>query len=409
MGLVHDLLIEPLGRVSFLYWGMVFFVFGCVVGSFLNVCIYRMPRGESIVSPPSHCPNCNWKIPWYFNIPILSWIILRGKCYNCGTRISPRYLIVEATTGILFAVCWFKFGATQPLLALIFAVFIAGLIAASFIDFEHYIIPDEITIGGIVVGILISIFYPTLHGVDSSAKSFLQSVIGVVVGGGLIFIIVQVGKLIFGRYKIRLGGSSRIIFTDDAMVILKKKEASSDESEGETMNRAEEGVCPVKDTQSASFSFRESDSECREVIPYDEIFSRESDTIVINAQTVELHDRCFWNVEVRLSPKTLKIGNEELNPETINFMEITAENIIIPREAMGFGDVKYMAGIGAFLGWQGVLFSLCASSIIGAVLGALILLFSGGRSTRIPYGPFISIAALIWVFFKDEILKLWLL
>jgi leader peptidase (prepilin peptidase)/N-methyltransferase len=398
--MVHEVIIDPLQQVSSVYWGTVFFVFGCIVGSFLNVCIHRLPREESIVSPPSHCPNCNWKIPWYFNIPIISWIVLRGKCYNCGVKISPRYLIVEALTGLLFLASWIKYGSSYPLLALIYSLFIAGLIAASFIDFEHYIIPDEITLGGIGLGILLSIFYPPLHGVDSAAKSFLNSLIGVATGAGLIFLIVQTGKLIFGRYKVKLDDHTRMVFTDENLVILKTKKDIDQPAETPQ-------DIPPQSEDWLHDPFRET-PQVRESIPYSEIFSRQSDCIIFHAKTLELHDRCFWNVDVKLSPKSLKIGKDEFNPETISFMEVTTDKIILPREAMGFGDVKYMAAIGAFLGWKGVLFSLCASSIIGALIGFVLLGITGNRSTKIPYGPFISIAALIWIFFGEDIIRLWL-
>src|ERR1043165_9299002 len=127
--------------VPFHFWSAVFFVFGCVVGSFLNVVIHRMPLEQSIVSPPSHCPHCNYSIPWYLNIPLVTWLWLRGKCANCGAKISIRYFLVELLTGIAFLGCWLAFGdPVHPLYSLprafVCTVFLAGLIAATFIDFE---------------------------------------------------------------------------------------------------------------------------------------------------------------------------------------------------------------------------------------------------------------------------------
>src|SRR5436190_8493108 len=140
--------------VPFHFWSIVFFIFGTVVGSFLNVCIYRMPRGESIASPPSHCPHCNYSIPWFLNIPLVTWLFLRGKCANCSAPISVRYFLVELLTGVAFMGCWLAFGGQSVFLALVYAVLLAGFIAATFIDFEHLIIPDEITLGGVAVGFL---------------------------------------------------------------------------------------------------------------------------------------------------------------------------------------------------------------------------------------------------------------
>src|ERR1700679_3690757 len=129
--------------VPFHCWSVVFFVLGCIVGSFLNVVIHRLPIEQSIVSPPSHCPHCNYAIPWYLNIPLVTWLYLRGKCANCGAPISIRYFLVELLTGVTFLGCWLGFGHQSALLALVYCVFLSGLIAATFIDFEHEIIPAE--------------------------------------------------------------------------------------------------------------------------------------------------------------------------------------------------------------------------------------------------------------------------
>src|SRR5664279_3211869 len=156
--------------VPFHFWSLVFFTFGCIVGSFLNVCIYRMPLDLSVVSPPSHCPKCKYSIPFYLNVPLLTWLWLRGRCKNCGLPISPRYFIVELLTGLVFLDCWLTFGWQSPALALVYSIFLAGLITATFIDFEHFIIPDEITLGGAVVGFMISFFLPSLHQANTHAQ-----------------------------------------------------------------------------------------------------------------------------------------------------------------------------------------------------------------------------------------------
>ncbi|MFM2296124.1 MAG: type prepilin-like protein leader peptide processing enzyme, partial [Verrucomicrobiota bacterium] len=96
--------------VPFHFWSVTFFFFGTIVGSFLNVVIHRMPLGESVVSPPSHCPYCKYSIPWWLNIPLLTWLMLRGKCKNCSAPISPRYFLVELLTGLAFLGCWLAFG-----------------------------------------------------------------------------------------------------------------------------------------------------------------------------------------------------------------------------------------------------------------------------------------------------------
>ena len=155
---------STLAAVPFHFWSFTFFVFGCIVGSFLNVCIHRMPLGESVVSPPSHCPHCQYQIPSYLNIPLVTWLWLRGKCANCAAPISPRYFAVELLTGLTFLVTWLHFGGKGFPSPIIYCVLLAGFIVATFIDLEHFIIPDEITIGGIVVGLLLSAAAPALQG-----------------------------------------------------------------------------------------------------------------------------------------------------------------------------------------------------------------------------------------------------
>src|SRR6516164_1339155 len=114
--------------VPFHFWSVNFFVLGCIVGSFLNVCIHRMPLGQSIVSPPSHCPHCRYSIPWCLNIPLVTWVYLRGRCRNCGAPISIRYFLVELLTGLVFLSCCLGFGRQSIWLPLVYAVFLSGLV-----------------------------------------------------------------------------------------------------------------------------------------------------------------------------------------------------------------------------------------------------------------------------------------
>jgi leader peptidase (prepilin peptidase)/N-methyltransferase len=344
-------------RVPFHFWSLAVFWFGCMVGSFLNVCIHRMPLGLSVVNPPSHCPHCKYSIPWYLNVPLLTWLMLRGKCKNCGAPISVRYFLVELLTGLLFLAAWVGYGRQSVWVALVYCLFLAGLIAATFIDFEHFIIPDEITIGGTVVGFLLSFALPQLHGAESIVGSLKASLIGLCVGGGVIYTVLRGGKLLFGRQKVELPADTRIVFGESAVVLPDKE------------------------------------------IPYGELFYRKSDVIVIKACTVEMVDRGYRDVEVRLSPELLCVGADEFDPEQVKYLEAVSAQITLPREAMGFGDVKFMAAIGAFLGWQATLFSLTVSSMIGAAVGVLLIITGKQQwSSRLPYGPYIALAALIWMF-----------
>lgn len=347
--------------VPFHFWSAVFFVFGCIVGSFLNVCIHRLPRGQSIVSPPSHCPHCNYSIPWYLNIPLVTWLWLRGRCRNCGAPISARYFLVELLTGLAFLGSWLAFGRESAGLALIYCLLLAGLLAASFIDVEHFIIPDEITVGGMLAGLICSCLVPLLHGQRTVLGSLFQSLAGVVVGAGLIYAIVRLGKLLFGRQRLALPENSTICFTDTHLHLPDR------------------------------------------VIPYEDLFYRRSDVIALHAERVELADRCYRDVRIRLSPERLQIGEDEFDPEQVPYMEVLSAEIVLPREAMGLGDVKFMASIGAFLGWPGVIFSLTVSSLIGAVCGLTLMALRRRKLAQIPYGPYIALAAVLWIFSGPQI------
>lgn len=344
-------------EVPFHFWSAVLFWLGCMVGSFLNVCIHRMPLGLSVVNPPSHCPHCKYSIPWYLNVPLLTWLMLRGRCKNCGAPISVRYFLVELLTGLMFLAVWLSFGKQSALVALVYCLFVAGLIAATFIDFEHFIIPDEITIGGMAVGFIISLLLPALHEQTTLTGAIKASGLGLAVGGGLIYAILRLGKLLFGRQRIELPANARIVFGESSVVLPDKE------------------------------------------IPYEELFYRQSDTIIIEAREVEMVDRCYRDVSVRLSPSRLRVGEDEFDPTQVRHLETVSNEITLPREAMGFGDVKFMAAIGAFLGWQATLFSLMVSSMIGAAVGvALICVRKREWSSRLPYGPYIALAAILWLF-----------
>jgi leader peptidase (prepilin peptidase)/N-methyltransferase len=350
--------------LPFHFWTVTAFVFGSIVGSFLNVCIHRMPLGQSIVSPPSHCPHCGYSIPWYLNIPLLTWIWLGGQCAHCKAPISARYLLVELLTAALFAACWIKFGQFSPLLAAAYGIFIAGLIVGSFTDLEHVIIPDQITYGGMVAGLLCSFFVPQMHlafpgftRLSSPGAGLMDSFLGLAVGAGIIYGILRVGKLFLGRQKVNLPPATRIVFTETAVQLP------------------------------------------GEEIAFEELFCRQSDAIELQALRVELIDRCYAGAPVRLTADCLQIGGDTFEPEKVLCLEVVAGRIVLPREVMGPADVTFMAAIGAFLGWGAVLFCLAISALLGSIVGGTaIVLKKRDWSSRIPYGPFIAVAAVVWIF-----------
>lgn len=251
------------------------FFFGACLGSFLNVCIHRIPRDESVVAPRSHCPSCGRLIPWFENIPLLSYVLLRGHCRGCGTRISPRYVLVELLTALLILAVWLAFGIDPR--TPVYILIVAGLVLATFVDFEHMIIPDRVSIGGMLLGPVCSFLVPVLHHQETRLGGLTDSLIGLAVGFGSLWLVAQVGRMAFKK------------------------------------------------------------------------------------------------------------------------------------DAMGFGDVKLLGAIGAFLGWKSVLFTIMFSSLAGSVVGVSLILAKGRKwQSRIPFGPYLAVAALVWIFQGEHWMNLYL-
>ena len=157
---------------------IVFAFVGLCIGSFLNVVIHRLPRGASVVAPPSRCPNCGYLLRWYDNVPVLSWVFLRGRCRKCGTPISIRYPIVEVLTMLVFLLHLWVFG--WSVLMAVRVVFATALVALFAIDLEHHLLPDRITLPGIVVGLIVSLAVP---------PGIVDSILGTLLGGGVLWAI----------------------------------------------------------------------------------------------------------------------------------------------------------------------------------------------------------------------------
>jgi len=353
------------------------FILGAVVGSFLNVVIYRLPLGLSVNEPRrSFCPHCKTQIPWYENLPLLSWLLLRGKCARCGARIAFRYFAVELLTAVLFLWFWNQGTETNHLsLVLPFWVLASLLVASSFIDLDHFIIPDELTLGGMVAGLVFSLALPELMGQTSHGMGLLWSAVGAASGYLLLWGVVEAGKLLFGKKK----------HTFDPPV----------------------EFCWTRQGEEAEFVVGE------DKMIWSEIFSRESDQLLMDADEIQVDGqpvvfpdskstplRFFYNQLILPSSES-----REVLLDTLETISGKVRSIVVPREAMGFGDVKFIACIGAFLGWKAVLFTIAAGSAIGAVVGvALILAGRRDASGRIPFGPYLALGALLWMMAGPAIL-----
>ena len=324
-------------------------VFGLVCGSFLNAVIHRLPRGIGLGQPRrSFCPQCGRSLPWYENIPVFSWLFLRGRCSGCGTGISARYPLVELLTAVLFVWLWWAF---PPWIAAAYMIFATLLVAGTFIDLEHMILPDSLTLGGAAVGVLLSMLVEGLQPGATWEERLRSSLFGAGVGFAVLFAVVELGKLAFGRKKIEL-----------------------DPAEGfELTGTAEE----------PRLKFGEEELELAEM------FYRPTDVLEVHAP-----DGDCW----RFTMEGATCNGERCDYAAALGWRGTARSVVIPREAMGFGDVKFMLTLGAFLGWPGALFSIAAGSVIGAVAGIGLLLARRLESAgRIPFGPYLAAGALLWI------------
>ena len=349
---------------------------GLITGSFLNAVIHRLPRGISLLNPKrSFCPGCGKTIPWHENLPVASWVLLRGRCSGCAMPIAIRYPLVELLTAVLYLLAWGRFGLPA---APVFWLFLSLLVAATFIDFDHLIIPDQITKGGVVAGLLCSLIVPGIMGATLWWQGLLLSLLGASLGFFLLWGVVELGKLAFGRRRIRAEVPTRLEITgSDAEPLLVFGE---------------------------------------ERILLADLFYREKDQVEASCEWFEidgerLHGEEDVGLSLILDPHGIRYGGRSWAYEGISeLMPLRTEvtSITLPREAMGFGDVKFLACIGAFLGWKGVLFSLFAGSILGALIGVVMMAATQGRSGgRIPFGPYLALGALLWVFVGPELLEVY--
>ena len=350
---------------------------GAAIGSFLNVCIYRLPLGLSVHHPRrSFCPSCKNPVAWFHNLPVLSWLWLRGRCASCRAPIRLRYPAVELLTGLLFLALWIQLAPANPLqpdslLLLPLWTLAALLLTATFIDLEHYIIPDEITIGGTAAGLLFSTAFPALHQTTSHPAGALGSLLGAATGFLSLWAVVELGKLAFGKKRVQLDSPQPLRWTlkgDDAEFLLGEERSL-----------------------------------------WSEMFARPSDRLLVQADWVEIQDERWGKTLLTFEYEKLSIEHRSWNLNELPEIRAAATSLVIPREAMGFGDVKFMGCIGAFLGWKAALFIFFAASCLGACMGlAAILLRKREASSRIPFGPYLAAAALLWLFAGQNILNWWL-
>jgi len=344
-------------------WLIPAFLIGTCIGSFLNVVIYRVPRGISVNEPKrSFCPNCKKPIPMWLNLPIISWLQLRGKCRDCGEPISFRYIWVEILTGLLFVAVWKQF---PPQVVIFLWIMAALLVAITFIDAEHLIIPTALTWAGSVVGLAACAVWPQLPTMAGTADGWLSGLkhgaIGWVAGFVGLWLVVELGKLAFGKKALKFD---------------KPTEWHLQEPVGD-----EDPMCFVIDGES---------------IPWWDMFTRKSDRLLVHCSDIRVDGTSVGGglLTIREVEITLPDGSAH-RLANLKSLAGTATSVVIPREAMGIGDVHLLGMIGAFFGASGVLFALFAASII-AIIAALIGRIGFGK--QLPFGPFLAMGAGVWAF-----------
>jgi len=364
------------------------FYMGAGIGSFLNVVIYRVPLGISVNKPRrSFCPSCKYQIPMWQNIPLLSWLLLRGKCANCGQKISVRYFLVELLTGVVFYLVFLKVTAIYPnpwlhinawgpeMLCL--WVFMSLLISGTFIDIDHFILPHSITIGGAVVGLLSAWWVPSLVDQETHTNGLLVSLASAALGLGGLWLVVELGKLAFGRKK----------FDFEKPQSMEVSQPSEEE--------------PIQMKLGEEITF------------WHDLFVRPSDRLCFTCEELQIPGRRWEKVSAEWREEQLKVyadaGLELIPLAEVGHMTAKVTQVVIPREAMGFGDVLFLMMIGAFTGWQAVLFTVLAASVLGTVF-AVIHRVTGRAEwgAKIPFGPYLAMGAMIWVFYGPQFVEWYL-
>ncbi|MBN1765492.1 MAG: prepilin peptidase [Sedimentisphaerales bacterium] len=377
-------------------WMIFLFALGAIVGSFLNVVVYRIPRELSIVRPGSFCPSCRHPIVWYDNIPILAWFYLGGKCRHCGAGFSIRYALVEFLTAVLFVgLYWayFRMGVRRVLPAfeqggwLVYAghiILLCVLFASSLIDGEHWIIPLSISYTAAVAGCLLSMFWPYWQ--TSPESQYWQIIPYASAKSGACALGAFLG-LIIGIILLNAGLIKRSF-----VQLLEMEEANRQSGDKETSNK------PVED---------DIEINIRQEMFYEIVFLMPSVVLGLIFMWILGSDGRIgqWWQQVIVQQKWLA----GLLGSVFGFMigggVVWATRILgslsFGREAMGLGDVHLMAAVGAVLGWVSPTIAFFVAPFFG--LGWAVMRLVLHRSREIPYGPFLSMGTVVVMLLHDPI------
>lgn len=345
---------------------LAFALFGACIGSFLNVVVYRLPRGLSVNEPSrSFCPACKKEIPWYLNLPILSWLMLRGRSACCGNRIPVRYWLVETVCAALFAAIAWYFCLDDIFTQILLCVWVALMLACFCIDWEQMVVLPSLTVAAAVAGLLLSGLSPWMLEPTSlePTDGLLWSVVGAV-GGFILFRLVGlIGLLLFGHRSARL----------EKAAAWSLKQAADGEDIELTLGE--------------------------DKLLWSQLFMEPSNRFILKDATLD--SRSGEPGSLEFCPDALILPNgERIELESVESLSGMAGGYSSRRAAMGSGDAWIAMAIGAIGGWQGVVFSLVVGSFIG-LLWAVVARIGFGKP--MPFGPALILAATVWLFFGLEI------
>ena len=312
------------------------FVLGACVGSFLNVAIYRLPRGLSVNEPKrSFCPGCNKEIPWFRNIPLVTWLLQRGKCAECKGSIPFRYFAVELLTACLFLLMWMTF-PQNPGEALFYMVLMALLVVVVFVDAELMLIPLQVTWLGAGLGLVAAVLVQHHLYLDGEAQGWKDglwmSVKGLLAGFGGLWAVVILGKLAFGK--------KNLAFEEAVEWMLREPDENADE------NDPAQQLCFVIDGEAHGWG---------------DLFYRDSDQLIIEGSGFRVDGKKVQAKSLVIKGDRVELEGKTLMIEELQSLEGKASQVTIPREAMGMGDVYLMGMLGCCLGWQSVIFTVFAA------------------------------------------------
>lgn len=349
---------------------LFFALFGACVGSFLNVVIYRLPRGMSVNEPRrSFCPQCKAPIPWYLNLPVISYLMLRGRTACCGRHYTARYCVVELVCALLFAAVAWYFCTDDIITQLLLCVWVALMLACFCIDWELMVVLPGLTLLAAVAGLGISLLSPWFSGEGIEPLQGLMSSCSGAFGGFLLFRLVAVaGKLMFGR-----------------------KQQAFDAPQEWVLHQAADG----EDVELLISGER---------LLWSELFMEAGNRFTLTAGVVENQAAGAGDLVFTVDSLTLPDGTK-LSLEEHDELRGTCRGYAARKAAMGSGDAWLALAIGALCGWQGVVFALVGGSFIGLGAAAVARI---GRGTPMPFGPALIAAAFIWLFYGTELVSAYL-